>query len=57
MHSLRLLRKRLHNSQVIGHKNRLGAFMKAVTGLLDGGKLTLTHVGRSMPGQSDENTR
>ena len=51
MHSIKLLHKRLTGSRAIGHKERLNALMKGVEGLLQGGKLFLTHVGRSMTGK------
>lgn len=54
MHSLKLLHKRLLKSQVISHPSRLLALMKAVEGLLNGGKLTLTHLGRHLPGKGYE---
>ena len=54
MHSLRLLHKRLFDCGVIHHCNRLDALMKVVGGLLDGGKLTLTHLGRSLIGTGYE---
>jgi len=50
MHALKLLHKRLLNAHVISHRYRLNALMKAVESLLTGGKLTLTHLGRNLPG-------
>jgi len=54
MHGLKLLHKRLLNSRVRSHKNRLNALMKTVGGLLCGGQLTLTHLGRSLSGAGYE---
>lgn len=48
MHALKLLHKRLTNAHVITHKFRLVALMKSVESLLNGGKLTLTHLGRNL---------
>lgn len=50
MHAVKLLHKRLLNTRAIKHRCRLHALMKAVEGLLIGGKLTLTHLGRNLPG-------
>jgi len=54
MHAVKLLHKRLLNTRTIKHLVRLSAFMKAVEGLLVGGMLTLTHIGRNLPGTSYE---
>jgi len=51
MHALKLLHKRLLNTHTIKHQYRLTALMKAVESILDGGKLTLTHLGRNLPGK------
>jgi len=42
MHAVKLLHKRLLDTRAIKHAYRLGALMKAIEGLLNGGKLTLT---------------
>jgi len=54
MHAVKLLHKRLLDTRAIKHTYRLGALMKAIEGLLNGGKLTLTHLGRNLAGASYE---
>ncbi len=54
MHAIKLLHKRLLNTRAIKHRYRLNALLRAVEGLLKGGKLTLTHLGRNLPGVSYE---
>ncbi len=54
MHAQKLLHKMLHNSGAIGHVMRLRALLKGVDGLLRGGKLSLTHLGRHLPTDAHE---
>ncbi len=51
MDALKLLHKKILKSEVIKHRYRLTALMKAVESILSGGKLTLTHLGRNLPGK------
>ena len=57
MHGLKLLHKRLLNSRAMTHKTRINALMKAVEGLLSGGRLVLTQLGRSLSGPTYEKHR
>ena len=52
MHVLSLLENWLSSNHVIAHKARLRAVLKPVRALLDGAKLSLTHLGRSRHGQA-----
>ena len=52
MHSISLLEKWCQRNAVIGHQSRLGAILRVVSALLDGGSLALTHLGRHRPGQA-----
>jgi hypothetical protein len=52
MHSLSLLKKWCERNAVIGHRARLEAVLRVVAALLDGGKLSLTHLGRRRAGSA-----
>ncbi len=52
MHALRLLESWCERNRVIAHRARLGALLRVVKALLDGGKLALTHLGRHREGDA-----
>lgn len=52
MHTISLLERWCQRNHVIGHRARLGALVRVVKALLDGGKLTLTHLGRHREGRA-----
>lgn len=52
MHALSLLERWCERNGVIGHRARLGALLRVVNALLDGGKLALTHLGRYRRGHA-----
>ena len=54
MHVARLLSQWLGNHMVIGHRARERALMKLVNALLNGGKLSLTQLGRHRAGSAYE---
>jgi DDE family transposase len=54
MHVARLLSQWLSNHMVIGHRARESALMKLVHALLDGGRLSVTQLGRHRPGAAYE---
>ena len=50
MHAMSLLEEWLQRNAVIGHRGRIQALVRVVGALLDGGKLTLTQLGRHRRG-------
>ncbi len=52
MHTLSLLKRWLERNSVIAHQTRLCALLRVVHALLDGGKLSLTHLGRHRCGNA-----
>jgi len=52
MHASRVLSQWLSNHRVIGHGARAHAVLRIVRALLDGGKLSLTHLGRNREGSA-----
>ena len=50
MHAMNLLEEWLQRNAVIGHRGRIQALVRVVGALLDGGKLTLTQLGRHRRG-------
>lgn len=52
MHCISLLENWCQRNGVFNHQARLKAVLRVVTGLLDGGRLSLTHLGRHRPGQA-----
>lgn len=52
MHTISLLEKWCESNRVIGHRARLGAVVRMVKALLDGGQLALTHLGRYREGEA-----
>jgi hypothetical protein len=50
MHGLSLLKKWCERNAVFGHQARLVAVLRVLTSLLNGAKLSLTHLGRGRPG-------
>ena len=52
MHAMSLLDKWLQRNAVIGHRARGHALVRIVGALLNGGKLTLTHLGRHRAGRA-----
>lgn len=57
MRSVLVLQKQLENSLVEIHKRRREAVWRAVEGLIAGGKLWLTALGRSLPGRTADKHR
>jgi hypothetical protein len=51
MHA-KVLSQWLVRQDVIGHSARVAAVLRAVGGVLAGGKLSLTHIGRHLSGQA-----
>lgn len=54
MHAVKWLHKRLSDALPFVHKRRLESIFSAVSGLLDGRQLSLTSVGRHVPGKAKE---
>lgn len=52
MHAISLLKSWCERNQAFGHRARLGALLRVVKALLDGGKLSLTHLGRHRGGNA-----
>ena len=52
MHTVRILNRWFERNCQFVHQARAGAIVRAVEGLLRGGTLTLTHVGRSLSGKA-----
>lgn len=54
MHALSILREGLENSYALSHKRRVGALWRSVESLLNGGRLWLTALGRSLSGETND---
>jgi len=52
MHPISLLKNWLKRNDLIAHRARLDATVRVVKGLLDGGRLSLTQLGRHRPGHA-----
>jgi hypothetical protein len=57
MHATQVLNTHLFKKCQAIHKTRWEALMSAVSALIQGKKLTVTGLGRSMPGESEESHR
>ncbi len=52
MHAIELLHTLLAKSGAVKHETRLNSLLKSVTSIMQGGKLSLTSIGRHMSGQA-----
>lgn len=52
MHAIKLLHTLLAKSGAVKHEARLNSLLKGVTSIMQGGKLSLTSIGRHMSGQA-----